>query len=104
MGREHPKNQVLQTHRMPKLEKVSANPTTDPPKETPISRALHPPSPTTRRGALPRRYKNWKASKDEIDAEFSKNKELGERLGCWKAGMLVDNDEGEVALALKEIE
>ena len=38
------------------------------------------------------------------DLEFSKNKALGERLGCWKAGMLVDNDDGAVALALKEIE
>lgn len=51
-----------------------------------------------------KRYKDWKASKDQIDAEFSKNKALGERLGCWKAGMLVDNDDGAVALALKEIE
>ena len=49
-------------------------------------------------------WKDWKASKDQIDAEFSKNKALGERLGCWKAGMLVDNDDGAVALALKEIE
>ena len=42
-----------------------------------------------------------KGTKAEFEKEFKKNKELGEKLGCWKAGMLVDNDQGDVAQALK---
>jgi len=83
---------------VPKLEKVS---------EARFHRRIHQksrPSHARARLSVSRRYKDWKASKDQIDAEFSKNKALGERLGCWKAGMLVDNDDGAVALALKEIE
>ena len=46
----------------------------------------------------------WKCTKAEAEEAFKKNMELGKRLNCWKAGMLVDNDQGSVALALKEME
>jgi len=42
-------------------------------------------------------------TKAEIDAEYAKNKAIGERTGCWKAGVLVEDDNGSVALALKEL-
>jgi hypothetical protein len=42
-------------------------------------------------------------TKAEIDAEYAKNKAIGERTGCWKAGVLVEDDSGSVALALKEL-
>lgn len=39
-----------------------------------------------------------------VDAEREKHKAIGERLGCWKAGVLVENDSGDVAKALAEAE
>jgi len=51
-----------------------------------------------------KRYAGWKPTKSEMEAEFARNMELGKRLGCWKAGMLVDNDNGDVAKALAEAE
>ena len=39
-----------------------------------------------------------------MDAEREKHKAIGERLGCWKAGVLVENDSGDVAKALAEAE
>ena len=48
------------------------------------------------------RYSGWKPIKEEVEAEFAKNKALGEKLGCRKAGMLVDIDDGAVAAALKK--
>ena len=35
-----------------------------------------------------------------MDAEQAKNRKLGEELGCWKTGVLVENDNGDVAKAL----
>lgn len=32
--------------------------------------------------------------------EREKHRELGQRLGCWKGGMLVEDDKGSVAAAL----
>ena len=46
----------------------------------------------------------WKPTREEVAKEFAKNRALGEKLSCWKAGMLVDNDQGDVAAALKEME
>ena len=36
-----------------------------------------------------------------MDREFEKNKELGERLGCWKGSYLVEDDAGSVRKALQ---
>ena len=52
----------------------------------------------------PCRYMGWKPTREEVAKEFAKNRALGEKLSCWKAGMLVDNDQGDVAAALKEME
>ena len=38
--------------------------------------------------------------REAVDAEQAKNRKLGEELGCWKAGVLVENDNGAVAKAL----
>ena len=35
-----------------------------------------------------------------MDAEYAANKALGERLGCWKAGVLVEDGAGSVKKAL----
>jgi len=51
-----------------------------------------------------KRYMGWKPTREEVAKEFAKNRALGEKLSCWKAGMLVDNDQGDVAAALKEME
>lgn len=37
-----------------------------------------------------------------MDAEHQKNRELGERLGCWKGGVLVEDDAGSVKKALEQ--
>ncbi|KAK3273726.1 hypothetical protein CYMTET_18048 [Cymbomonas tetramitiformis] len=50
------------------------------------------------------RYTGMKMTRSEVDAEYKINKEIGDRTGCWKAGVLVENDEGSVALALAELE
>ena len=36
-----------------------------------------------------------------MEIEFKKNKEIGEATGCWKSGMLVEDDEGSVKKALE---
>ena len=46
------------------------------------------------------RYVGWKGSRERVDAEFAKNKELGEATGCWKGGVLVEDDAGSVAAEL----
>jgi hypothetical protein len=38
-----------------------------------------------------------------VDEEFRRNKELGERLGCWKGSYLVEDDAGSVRKALQEL-
>lgn len=35
-----------------------------------------------------------------MDAEYAANRALGERLGCWKAGVLVEDGAGSVKKAL----
>jgi hypothetical protein len=40
------------------------------------------------------RYQGQQLTKAQVQAEQAKNKALGERTGCWKHGMLVDNDQG----------
>lgn len=39
-------------------------------------------------------YHGRKFTKSEAEAEFEQNKQLGARTGCWKNGMLVDDDGG----------
>ena len=42
--------------------------------------------------------------REEVEAECARNKALGERLGCWKGGVLVEDDAGSVRRALQELE
>ncbi len=32
----------------------------------------------------------------QVDAEYAKNKAIGEAIGCWKGGVLVEDDAGSV--------
>ncbi|KAI9096599.1 hypothetical protein DFS34DRAFT_581366 [Phlyctochytrium arcticum] len=41
-------------------------------------------------------YKDWKGDETEIAKEYERNKELGLRFDCWKAGVLVADDDGNV--------
>eukprot|EP01135_Chromosphaera_perkinsii_P010445 Nk52_evm8s2133 gene=Nk52_evmTU8s2133 len=41
-------------------------------------------------------YKGWKGNKAAIEKEFNRNKEIGDRHGCWKGGMLTTDDAGKV--------
>jgi len=49
------------------------------------------------------RYVGWRGDRSAVDEEFRKNKELGERLGCWKSSYLVEDDAGSVRKALQEL-
>lgn len=49
------------------------------------------------------RHIGWKGDRAAVDAEREKHRELGERLGCWKGGVLVEDDRGSVAKALAEM-
>lgn len=46
------------------------------------------------------RYVGWKGSPAAVDQEYQKNKELGESIGCWKGGVLVEDTAGSVQKAL----
>ena len=46
------------------------------------------------------RYPNWKGDRAAVDAEQARNRALGEQTGCWKSGVLVEDDNGSVAKAL----
>ncbi|GMH40107.1 hypothetical protein BSKO_08011 [Bryopsis sp. KO-2023] len=48
------------------------------------------------------RYTGKKMTKETVDSERAKNKEIGERLGCWKGGVLVD-EKGKLKDELKRI-
>jgi hypothetical protein len=54
--------------------------------------------------SLSRYPKGWKGTKEEVDLEYQKHKEIGEKTGCWKSGTLVEDDDGSVAKLLKERE
>jgi hypothetical protein len=41
-------------------------------------------------------YMGKKLTTEQVDVEYSKNKALGEKTGCWKSGALVDNDKGVI--------
>ena len=38
-----------------------------------------------------------------MDAERAVNKAIGDRTGCWKAGVLVEDDAGSVKKALNDL-
>jgi len=46
------------------------------------------------------RHVGWKGNRAAVAAEREKHRELGERLGCWKAGVLVEDNQGSAAKAL----
>tara|TARA_B100001758_G_scaffold39995_1_gene31082 strand:+ start:523 stop:1005 length:483 start_codon:yes stop_codon:yes gene_type:complete len=46
--------------------------------------------------SLARYPKGWRGDKAEVDAEYAKNKAIGEATGCWKNGTLVEDDHGSV--------
>lgn len=45
---------------------------------------------------------NGVAYSDVVDAERARNREVGEKTGCWKSGVLVEDDAGSVAKYLAE--
>ena len=46
------------------------------------------------------RYPGWKGDRAAVDAEQARNRTLGEQTGCWKSGVLVEDDHGSVAKAI----
>lgn len=48
------------------------------------------------------RHVGWKGDRAAVAAEREKHRLLGEKLGCWKAGVLVEDNQGSVAKALAE--
>ena len=42
------------------------------------------------------RYHGWSGTKEEMIAEYNRNKAIGEATGCWKNGTLVEDDHGSV--------
>ena len=50
------------------------------------------------------RLQGWRGSAQEQAAVQGQHKALGERLGCWKNGTLVENFSGDVAKALRELQ
>ncbi|KAJ2356768.1 hypothetical protein GGF43_001866 [Coemansia sp. RSA 2618] len=47
-------------------------------------------------------YKDWRGSADAVQREYERNKEIGLRLGTWKGGALVYDDDGLVLKAIEE--
>jgi len=48
------------------------------------------------------RHMGWRGDSIAVQKEYEFHKKLGEELGCWKGGVLVENDQGSVAQALAE--
>jgi hypothetical protein len=46
------------------------------------------------------RYPAWRGDRAAVDAEQARNRALGEQTGCWKSGVLVEDDNGSVAKAI----
>lgn len=46
------------------------------------------------------RYAGWTGGRDAVDAEFAANRAVGAATGCWKNGVLVEDDAGSVAAHL----
>eukprot|EP00029_Vermamoeba_vermiformis_P004029 TRINITY_DN14559_c0_g1_i1.p1 TRINITY_DN14559_c0_g1~~TRINITY_DN14559_c0_g1_i1.p1 ORF type:complete len:250 (+),score=65.75 TRINITY_DN14559_c0_g1_i1:174-923(+) len=43
----------------------------------------------------------WKGTKEDIEMEFERNKEIGTMLAHWKGGMLINDDQGRVKKLLQ---
>lgn len=48
-------------------------------------------------------FGNIAKCREAVDAERVVNKAIGDRTGCWKAGVLVEDDAGSVKKALNEL-
>lgn len=49
------------------------------------------------------KYVGWKGNKEAVENEFAKNKQIGEATGCWKSGVLVEDDNGTVKKYLEQM-
>lgn len=49
------------------------------------------------------RYSGQKLDRASVEKERSINKEIGERLGCWKGGVLVEDSQGRVRAEFSRI-
>ncbi|KAJ2775962.1 hypothetical protein IWQ57_000119 [Coemansia nantahalensis] len=47
-------------------------------------------------------YKGWRGDAAAVQREYERNKEIGLRLGAWKGGALVYDDDGRVLKAIEE--
>ncbi|KAJ2664060.1 hypothetical protein IWW48_001072 [Coemansia sp. RSA 1200] len=47
-------------------------------------------------------YKDWRGNTDAVKREYERNKDIGLRLGTWKGGALVYDDDGHVLRAIEE--
>lgn len=45
-----------------------------------------------------------KVHRTAVEEEFRKNRLVGERTGCWKGGVLVEDDSGSVKRALEQLQ
>ena len=48
------------------------------------------------------RYHGWIGSKADVQAEYERNKAIGLATGCWKGGILVENDNKDAEAAIKK--
>jgi len=48
-------------------------------------------------------YKGWRGTEEDIQKIYEKNKDIGVKLGAWKGGMLVADDEGKVGAYLEAL-
>ena len=48
------------------------------------------------------RYHGWIGTKAEVETEYERNKAIGLATGCWKGGILVENDHGDAMKAIRE--
>ena len=68
-------------------------------------RMLHKIRKTTHQGLASRSWQKSSqtilACRTAVEAEFVRNKRIGDATGCWKAGMLVEDDNGSVKKALE---
>lgn len=42
------------------------------------------------------RYVGWRGDRKAVEEEYAKNKAIGDATGCWKSGVLVEDDQGSV--------
>tara|TARA_B110000977_G_scaffold23845_1_gene28823 strand:+ start:20498 stop:20956 length:459 start_codon:yes stop_codon:yes gene_type:complete len=48
------------------------------------------------------RYHGWIGSKADVLAEYERNKQIGLATGCWKGGILVENDHKHAEAAIRK--